>query len=232
MHKLRYMALGGLLMFIGMLTASVLMPSLVAQRDKFGAIECTSLRVIDEAGNSRIILTTNIFESTADDNIKVRVVGNDLGGGAVVAIGGTFAGKDSLASLRVDGRGGRVEAYGKDGGMVSMGMDINNLGGRIVVSGNDVGPKVSLNVNKLGGQVIVRGNNGESKGVLGIGEAGGHVGVFANNEEGPQALFGVDENGDGYIGVLDKNGESKVGLGIDEHGNGAVSTWDKNGYRQ
>lgn len=59
MHKLRYMALGGLLMFIGMLTAIVLMPSLVAQRDKFEEIECTKLTVVDADGKACVVLYTN-----------------------------------------------------------------------------------------------------------------------------------------------------------------------------
>ena len=46
-NKLSYITLGGLLMLIGMLASSVFMPSLFAQRDKFGEIECTSLTVVD-----------------------------------------------------------------------------------------------------------------------------------------------------------------------------------------
>ena len=44
-NNLSYIALDGLLMLIGMLASSVFMPNLFAQGDKFGDIECTSLKV-------------------------------------------------------------------------------------------------------------------------------------------------------------------------------------------
>ena len=50
-NNLSYMAFGGLLMLIGMLASSVFMPNLFAQKDKFGDIECTSLRIVDAGGN-------------------------------------------------------------------------------------------------------------------------------------------------------------------------------------
>ena len=46
-NKLSYIVIGGLLMLIGMMASSVFMPSLFAQRDKFGEIECTKLTVVD-----------------------------------------------------------------------------------------------------------------------------------------------------------------------------------------
>ena len=49
-NKLSYIALGGLLMLIGMLASSVFMPNLFADRDKFGDIECTGLRVVNDRG--------------------------------------------------------------------------------------------------------------------------------------------------------------------------------------
>ena len=91
---------------VGSIITALVVSSGTAQRDKFGDIECTSLRVVDAAGKVRVILTTNIYESTVDDNIKVRVIGTNLGGGAVVAIGGDLTGGESRAGLYNDGRGG------------------------------------------------------------------------------------------------------------------------------
>ena len=52
--KLSYIALAGLLMLTGMLESRVFVPLLFAQRGKFGAIECTSLAVVDERSSVKI----------------------------------------------------------------------------------------------------------------------------------------------------------------------------------
>lgn len=126
MHKLRYMALGGLLMFIGMLMASVLMPSLVAQRDKFGEIECTKLTVVD--GGDIFVwgedLTSAVILGTRDTGGFIRVYGKD-GPGTGVGIYGyehgggvNVYGKDrkSGVTLRVTEHGGHVQVDGKGDG--------------------------------------------------------------------------------------------------------------------
>ena len=59
-YKLSYIALGGVLMLIGMMTATVITPNLVAQRngDTFGKITCTELEIVDENGQTGIRLYT------------------------------------------------------------------------------------------------------------------------------------------------------------------------------
>ena len=228
-QKAGLMALGSIFTIIGMFFAIGMLPSVTAQRDKFGDIECTSLRVVDAAGKVREILTTNIFEGTVDDNIKVRVIGSDIGGGAVVAIGGDLSGGESRVSLGIDGRGGVVTAFGKDGGMVSMGMDINKHGGRVTVSGKDGESKAVLGIGDHGGEVYVFGKDEESRAALKIAEHGGVVAVVGKDGES-QALLNIIENG-GHVGVFGKD-EGKAIMGIDQYGNGAVYTWDKNGNRQ
>ena len=109
-NKLSYLALGGLLMLIGMLASSVFMPSLFAQRDKFGDIECTSLTVVDggqvvvygKDGESRAWL------SVAEDGGSVGVHGKDVKSGA---------------RLSVDEHGGSVSVYGKGDGKAGMGIN-------------------------------------------------------------------------------------------------------------
>ena len=53
-EKLGYMALGGLLMLVGMLAANL--TPLTAQRDSFGEITCTGLRVVDSEGRDGVVL--------------------------------------------------------------------------------------------------------------------------------------------------------------------------------
>lgn len=137
MHKLRYMALGGLLMFIGMLTASVLMPSLVAQySNKSTEIECSKLTVVSENGYSTSIEGSGILIRGDDNAPKVMVGINPHGRGAVSII-------EKLVPLAI--------------------LTVEEYGGECFVSGTDWLPKARLGVDKHGGSVSIIGAdvNGE-----------------------------------------------------------------------
>ena len=56
-EKLGYMALGGLLMLVGMLAANL--TPLTAQRDTFGEITCTGLKVVNSHGRAKVWLNSN-----------------------------------------------------------------------------------------------------------------------------------------------------------------------------
>ena len=90
---------------IGSLLTALLVSPVTAQRDKFGEIECTSLRVVDAAGKTAALLSV------------------DEDGGSVGAFG-----KDgkSRASLGVIEHGGFVQVKGKGEGMAVM--SINEYG--------------------------------------------------------------------------------------------------------
>ena len=248
-NKLSYMALGGLLMFIGMLTASVLMPSLTAQRDKFGEIECNSLRVVDADGVVQVILSANWMDKW---NTQGVWIGNNSYGGHVVARGKDGKGE---ASLSVDVKGGVVDVFGNDKGerMASIGCD--TLGGFVGTKGTDGFPKAFLGAWEHGGYFNIKGKYGVPMVMLNIDEHGGHVNVYSTaqvpnmpvgvdehdfamnslafsqlEKRVPKALLSVTEHG-GRVEVKGK-GEGAAVMGINDYGNGAVSTWDKNGYRQ
>ena len=53
-EKRGYMALGGLLMLVGMLAANL--TPLTAQRDSFGEITCTGLKVVDSEWRDGVVL--------------------------------------------------------------------------------------------------------------------------------------------------------------------------------
>ena len=100
-NKLGYIALGGLLMLIGMLASSAFMPSLFADKDKFGEIECTKLTVI---GGEVIV-------SGKDGKTKV-LLGGTTSGGAVGVVGNDGKMKVSLGVMK---RGGHAGVMGNDG---------------------------------------------------------------------------------------------------------------------
>ena len=271
-NKLSYIALGGLLMLIGMLTSSVFMPNLFAQRDTFGEIECTSLRVVDANGKTRVWLSAEEFieidyedESSIvkaieastyddrDDDVKVRVIGNEEAGRVIVK--GSKHSAESIvlkmdehggkvevsnvdledgqiqlrrAKLSIDEHGGRVAVQGKDGQSGAF-LVVGENGGVVGVAGKDEKTLAQLGVGDHGGRVNVVSKDGQSGAVLGIDEHGGRV-IVAGNGGQSSARLGAGEHG-GYVRVYGK-GEGKAGIGINEYGNGAVSTWDKNGYRQ
>lgn len=101
-NKLSYIALGGLLMLIGMLASSIFIPSLVAERDRFGHVECTSLTVV---GGGDVVVVGKDGKS----GVILRV--DEYGGRVEVG------GKDgkSEAVLGVAKYGGGVTARGKSG---------------------------------------------------------------------------------------------------------------------
>ncbi len=92
-QKLAYITIGGILMLIGMIASSVLMPSLFAERAKLGDIECTSLRVVDTDGTTRIILVPNMESiNTLTDTFKLFsdrgvIIGVNKYGGRVAVSG-------------------------------------------------------------------------------------------------------------------------------------------------
>ena len=131
---------------MGMLASDV-----TAQKDKFGNIECTSLRVVDAKGNPKAVLDVD------EDNGRVMVWGKVGILPQVVLHGGEH--------------GGRVDVWGMDG-RTSLS---SNLGlGRVVVWGEDGYPKVGLNVSKHAGRVVVWGR-GKGQATMSIDESGNGV---------------------------------------------------------
>ena len=73
---------------IGSVLSALLVSPVTAQKHKSGivvgyfeAIECTKLTVVDANGVPRMVLSTNALDGLLDDNIRVRVIGSEHGGG-------------------------------------------------------------------------------------------------------------------------------------------------------
>ena len=82
-HKLGYIATGGLLMLTGMMASGIFMPNLFAQRDRFGEIECTTLRVVDEEGNVKVLISGDEFGRYNNKDNEAVFIGADRFGGIV-----------------------------------------------------------------------------------------------------------------------------------------------------
>ena len=187
-NKLSYIALGGLLMLIGMLASSAFMPSLfaqrdklgdiegmlaspgTAQRDKFGDIECTSLTVVDGG--------------------YVSVWGKD----------GTLP----KVALGVDENGGRVYVWGKDGIRPKVFLDVHDDGGLVLVRGKDRKAAASLAATEHGGRVSVYDKDDKPAASLAFTEHGGRVEVSGKGEG--KAIMAINEYGNGAVSTWDKNG--------------------------
>ena len=127
--------------------------------DKFGAIVCRSLNVVDWNGDTKVS------------------IGIDEHGGGVVSVYGKD--RDSMASLGILEQGGVgggfVGASGKDGSKAQLG--IMDHGGAVGVFGKD-GSQAQLRISEQGGTVVVFDKDAKAMARLSISEYGGAVVVF------------------------------------------------------
>ena len=97
---------------IGSLFTALLVSPVTAQRDKFGEIECRSLRVVDKHGQARVLLTTELFDMANDfssGELWVMILGTRIGAYVV-----TY-GKNGEAGVNLNTRddGGSVSVFDK-----------------------------------------------------------------------------------------------------------------------
>ncbi len=147
-ERLGYIAVGGLLMLVGMLAANL--TPLTAQRDSFGEITCTGLRVVDSEGNQRVSLMGYpeggiVAACDSNGNLRTSLVGFEEGGKIVVS-------KKNLEEC------------------VTIG--INENGGQIVIFDKDGKDRVAMWSTKDGGQFVVYGKDGKPRGDIGVNEYG------------------------------------------------------------
>ena len=158
--KLVYMGFGGMIAIIGMLFAIGMLSSVTAQRDKFGEIECTKLRVVDTDGNSVVSVEGDRFSGGVkvfdkDGALKALLSGSELTGGGLGIYGKN---RKVMVILSAHEHGGNVCAYGTDGKS-----------------------RASLGIVEDGGVVQVKGE-GEGESVMGINEYGdGMVSTWDKN---------------------------------------------------
>ena len=244
-EKLGYIALGAVLMLIGMLAAGLFSP-LEAQNEakdaEFGTITCRKLVVrydgspyATEINPLYVKVSVDGEESAKLGSYGMSVVGKEGKGKAYVMVnnggGGVSVYGNGREGVRMgtDEEGGSVRVFGKDGREgVRMGTD--EEGGSVSVHGKDGGGGAGMTIDEDGGLVFVGGKDGGGGAQMAISEDGGLVTVHGK-DGAERAGMRISENG-GSVSVFGKgNSASRAMLGVNEYGNGAVSTWDKNGYR-
>lgn len=181
-QKAGLMALGSVFTFIGMLFTIGMLPTVTAQRDKFGDIECTSLTVVNGEGQ---------------EAVKINA---DSGYGEVSMYGKNGEKGIWMSSLV----GGIIRVNGSDGDMCAM---LSAIGGRgsFIVCGSDGEERGGLDVGEHGGRVWVYGNDGEWRGGLAADERGGRVFVCGSDGK-KRGAIGVSPSDYRAINLWDKHG--------------------------
>ena len=237
-QKAGLMALGSVFTIIGMLFAIGMLPSVTAQKDKFGDIECTSVTLV----NSETGLITGKLETGKE--------GGELYLWKLLDAHWDkpeFVGDREGIMLTVNRQGGMLKIFGHhEKGVPYPNVVLSRTNLQI---NNREGGRAFIAVSSHGGLIEIDGAKGE----LGLFESPGtrHETRFASirlSAYGERGLVSVErfddwntlggvhlsvnENG-GLLDVLGKtDNKSRATVGINEYGNGAVSTWGKNGDRQ
>ena len=191
-QKAGLMALGSVFTIIGMLFAIGMLPSVTAQRDKFGDIECTGLTVVDASGQKAVVLDSN--ENGGSVNTY------DTGGNPRV-------------SIWVDVLGGRVNVYSSKDPWTSALLYFDEYGGHFTVYGNESGTGVELSTDEHGGRVEVVGKLLKQGAVLCLDEHGGRLDVFGKLDDKNRAIVGINKYGHGIVNTWKKSGERFHTLG-------------------
>ena len=186
-----YMALGSVFTIIGMTFSLV-----TARRDTYETIQCSSLEVVDEDGEARVILSVDkhggrveivgrvvkisghgveerkVVLGINEHASFVAALGEDGQSKAVLAFdysgGYVRVEKDGKAGVRlaVDRHGGQVRAYGEKGNVAAE-LSGNGLQGTLVLMNNTkVGIEVMEGVPRFGGTPTVKLRGGQEGGPL------------------------------------------------------------------
>ena len=220
-QKAGLMALGSVFTIIGMMFAIGMLPSVTAQRDKFGDIECTKLTLVDSL--------------TGKTTAKLET---DEHGGLLYLFGSKQ--NRGAAKLVVDKNGGRLFMFSnenKGSTHISAALLTSEDGTGSFGVHHKNGGKTFMSATENGGYVSIYGSNPKkllaSIGVTDDGESG-LISVYRYDRgmKTGAAQLTANKNG-GRLDVFGKADDtSRAAVSINEYGNGVVSTWDKNGYRQ
>ena len=211
-QKLIYTTYGALIAFIGMWFTSAIAPSVTAERET--DIVCTSLRVVNEAGNT-------VVKLDADENGGGIIIRDETGAPGIALlqteVGGGIAvypdkkyGEEFGIVMSGGKRGGRVEVYDKTGRETVL-LTHAEHGGVVGIATNGK-PNIKMSGGKRGGRVEVLDKTGREMVVLTHAEHGGVVGIATTN--GKLNTGGViisKGKAGGKVEVFDKTGKSQAG---------------------
>ena len=139
-HKLGYMALGGFLMLIGMITATMFLPNLAAQQSD-------SQTASTEGGDEHITKFKTVMCN------KLVVVG-----------------KSGIPAIFLDANNGGNAIFRDNKGTPTITLSSINNAGRLYIHDKTAQPVVDLHTTDNGGIVAVKANTGKGTAILAIGK--------------------------------------------------------------
>lgn len=132
--KLVYMSFGGMIAIVGLLFGVWIASPVTPQGDQFSDIECSRLRVVDEDGKTRVIITASAFGTIQ-----------------------TLPGYEVKGRSRFELADGHTHIWGSgvsvDGGESWVSIVAQKYGGRVVVGSGGKG-QASLDINEYGNGAV------------------------------------------------------------------------------
>ena len=254
-QKLAYIALGGLLVFMGQLLPNLIGETAMAQKSKeaveFDTIRARRIEIVDEKGQTYALLEkqdvilekqdtgemSTIMVVFNHSGYPVCMLGTSVDGEGALSLGGTFLATPS--GVLVKNNKGYASMMVADTGIVSVGreldkpmafMSFNANGGQLKI-GEKTGTQIiaAMAASDNGGVITVGDKETKRSVTLAIVGDGGMLSVAG--KDGGRVDIAVDKYG-GRIGIFGKGGnKERAGIGVNEYGNGTIGLWDKNGYR-
>lgn len=112
-QKAGLMALGSVFTIIGMLLSPI-----SAQKDKFGDIECTSLKIGSATDHAFLLITQHAIAMWKDAPTRATIIG---AGDVLLREGDAVDNKQ--VRINIDSHGGYVSTHGRSKGYAIMGID-------------------------------------------------------------------------------------------------------------
>lgn len=192
-EKALYMVVGGGLVALGQALPALLTTQAAAQlpseQASFERIVCTSLTVLDPAGEPRVSLMPGdeggVIAVFGRDGVARSVIGADESGGT--ALISDRAGKPR-AAMRVTSHGGTLMTLGSDGAKQSV-----------------------VGTGPTGGEVSVHAPNGQLRAALVVLENGAALSTHGSDGK-KRAVIGVDPSGQGSVQTYGADGKRSGGL--------------------
>ena len=233
-QKLAYIALGGLLVFMGQLL-SIISNNAKAQDEKvsaeFDEIKCRSLKIVDKEGKVYAELEkregeveTTVIKVFNDKGKVVGQLGSDTKGGVM-----SISHSDGTERILIKAvgtrksKGGLISVYGGSDGSVSL---ITGAGGDNVILVKGARGTCSIS----DGSVLVKGDADKGSAAMLIGKNGARVAVMGGEQSGAVDIA-INEHG-GRMNIWGKGTDTtQASMRVNEYGSGAIGLWDKNGNR-
>lgn len=184
-EKLGYIALGGVLMLVGMLTASWCLPLGAQNEAIIEEIICKRIRVVNEYGTTGIVLDTTERGGLID-------LRGERGKGAFMGV----SENGGIVHVRGEGTEWTVKSVDEYGYVIQP-----KKGSRVA----------SMGIIKEGGYHSVSGKGGKGAFVA-VDKYGGMVSVFGKGNGGARVMLWVNDFGSGSVNTWDKNGNSLARL--------------------